>query len=320
MDDDILDDIADEDIKIQKYLALNIPVVFSTTGNPYFKKIPHLSETSDNITINYSKRNNRHLTIKSFRHRLTNTLEDIKYDDYVNKVSFSSSVLQSGSLGYSELEIDSEDLDEFANNDDDDDYSDEDDEKDNIRMPNRRYHRYMDGCKKSPSTFNESPESLITPVNSKYTPSTKPQSNALPTEENIIKNIMETPEEQINLGDTGNTIEDNAVPEDEDYTYQEENLSDNNDQLSNDQLSNDEIEEEINGNNGENNDQLESTVEPPNEIEEEIVTKDNEEVTEQVTNKEEENTLSKNISSSNSSKNILRKTISGSKGSLQKLN
>jgi len=310
----MLDEIANEDIKIQKYLSLNVPVVFSTTGSPYFKKIPHLSETSDNITINYSKKNNRHLTIKSFRHHLSNTLDDIKYDDYVNKASYNSE-LPSGTLDYSDLEIDSEDIDEYANNEEDN-YSSDDNSNENIRMPIRRYHKFMNENKNtqetSPNIPNESPESLITPENSKCTPSTKQQSNT-----NLL---VETIEGQMDQEDINNIIEDNSTPgieEDINNSYKEETFSEN----GNNNQENDEIAEEINNNNNSSHeDQPTNSEEQQNEIEEKIVTEENDEEVIEQANSKEENTLSKTISSSNSSKNIVTKTISGSKGSLEKLN
>jgi len=342
----MLEDIADEDIKIQKYNRMDVPVVFSTSEDPYFKNIPHLSETTNNVSLDYAKKNGTHLTIKKFRHLLNNTMDDIKYDDYINKTYYKKNY-SSESLNYSDLEIDSEDLDEIVNNDDN--YYYENEKEDYIRSPVRRYHKYViDGNGNTADSTQSSDDNLITPVNSKYTPSTKPQ-----TDENMMNGTdnVEHQEESIedkpeieknnyannndnvnnnntknidnNNNDDNNVINNNTTNEDDEinYSYKGENNSDSgdmNDQL-NEQLSNDEITEQIDNSDNIIDEKNKNDINK-DEIVEDIVTENNEVVTsqEQPLKNNEENV--KVVSSSNSSKNILRKTISGSKGSLQKLN
>ncbi|OUM63098.1 hypothetical protein PIROE2DRAFT_61489 [Piromyces sp. E2] len=314
MDDDMLEDIANEDINIQKYHDLNVPVVFSTSNDLYFKNIPHLSETTNNVSLDYIKKNGTHLTIKKFRHHLNNTLDDIKYDDYINKAYYKKDY-SSGSLNYSDLEIDSEDLDELIN---DDNYIDENDKEDYIRSPICRYHRYViDGNGNTAGSISHySNESLITPVNSKYTPSTKPQSNSNPkndkgdvespeinktdnidnndtiTNDNTINNI-DNSNNVDNVNNYNNIVNNNTDNEEDDinYSYKGENSFANDDlnntQLS-EQLSNNEVIEQI-----ENPDNINEV--NKDDIVEEIVTENIEEITtqEQPINNNEENVLSK---------------------------
>ncbi|ORY85907.1 hypothetical protein LY90DRAFT_663387 [Neocallimastix californiae] len=286
IDDDLLDDIADEDIKLQKYRVSNIPVVFNTKGIPYFENIPHLSETTNNVSIDYSKRKNTHLTIKTFRRNLLNALDDVIYNDYVNKASHLNDI-HPESRGYSELEIDSEDMDESIANEDNK-YSDSDSRSENnekVRMPVHRYHRYLNNEKNLENTEENSGnriissyenKKLVTPMNSKYSPSsTKFETNKNNFNIEKISERSDYPvEETINEDNNNITSEENNL--------NKQNIKEEiNDKEINNKLDNLEINEQLNNkeiNKQINNYDIDEKINMKNEV---IQTK--EEITEEIT-------------------------------------
>jgi len=319
IEDDILEDIAEEDIKIQNYLSTNIPIVSNTNGIPYFKDIPHLSETYNNVPMEYTKKNNKHCTLKKLRHRLNNTIDEVKYEDFINKNYFNNDI-RSRSVSSTNLEIDSVDLNDYDNNSTDYEY-DDDNEKDNIRVPEPRYHKFMDNHRNTHDTSSTSQESLITPMNSKYTPSTKPQSKANPLNQEEEEGEKEEQEQEIILDspdyskpndDEDKINDDQNIDEEEDemyYTYNNQNdieEEDKNDQLNeveddiDEQINNEEEEEEEEEE--ENNDIPANENNDKEEIIENIKAEDNTEVV-SPPDIEDQNSL-KVVSSSNSN-NIL---------------
>ncbi|ORX59078.1 hypothetical protein BCR36DRAFT_87585 [Piromyces finnis] len=329
MDEDLIEEIADEDVNTQKYNVSDIPIIFSTSNDQYFKNIPRLSEISNSLSNDYIKKHKTHIAIKKFRHHLKNTIDDIKYEDYINK-TYNNKDYSSGSLNYSDLEIDSEDLDEHENGNNENGYNnyDDDTKEDYIRSPVRRYHKYVnDGNGNSASNYSN--DSLLTPMNSKYTPSTKPQSKNENTE-NVQYNddTIESPEEHVmdeNEINKEENMDNNNNDEEIEYSYKADLSSDVDDSNDNKEIhlneqfsdDDDEIIEQIDDTETANMVNMVDEVDK-GDIEEDII-KESNEIINQVSNSKE-NEISKVVSSSNSSNNIVRKTISGSKGSLQRLN
>jgi len=276
-----------------------MPVVFSTDGKPYFNRIPHLSETSNNVLFDYSKNKENNYSIKKFRRSLKNILDDIEYDDFVNKAYCSTEII-SESVGHSELSITSEDIDESINGEENK-YSDEENEDDDlencIRAPIHRYHKYLDEFKGNENAAGgnlvstNKTENLTTTMN--YT-TTSNKIFKVTSEDAFfkeIKNFENMEKDPVNL----------MMDE---QPFNEEDIEKMGHEEIKEQLDTEDVNEKIN--NEEIKEQLDNDVA-------------NEESNNEKTDINTNNTTDKIVSSSNSNSTILKKNISNSKGSLQKL-